>query len=194
MTARPSRRAARRPPPPPPRRWTARHSLILGLAVLAIALIVIAIARRPPGPPPGTQSYEVTSAQHVAGPVQYPQNPPVGGDHAAQWQNCGFYSSPVPNETAVHSMEHGAVWITYRQELTPDQVNRIRQITSAQSYILASPYPDLPAPVVVSAWGRQLRLDSAEDPRLEQFIAAFKQGPTTPERGAPCGGGVGTPR
>ncbi len=157
-------------------------------------MIAIVLARRPPSPPSGVQSYEVPSAQHVAGPVQYPQSPPVGGDHASEWQNCGFYSSPVPKETAVHSMEHGAVWIAYRPDLQPDQVNRIRQITAAQSYVLASPYPDLPAPVVVSAWGRQLALDSAEDPRLEQFIAAFKQGPSTPERGAPCGGGVGTPR
>ncbi len=194
MTDRPSRRAARRPPPPPPRRWTTRHTVTLVVVVLVVAVIALALTRRPPAPPPGVQSYEVASAQHVSGPVQYPQNPPVGGDHSPQWQNCGFYSSPIPNETAVHSMEHGAVWITYRPDLPPDQVNRIHQITASQSYVLASPYPDLPAPVVVSAWGRQLYLDSADDPRLEQFIAAFKQGPTTPERGAPCGGGVGTPR
>ncbi len=194
MTDRPSRRAARRPPPPPPRRWTTRHTVTLVVVVLVVAVIALALTRRPPAPPPGVQSYEVASAQHVSGPVQYPQNPPVGGDHSPQWQNCGFYSSPIPNETAVHSMEHGAVWITYRPDLPPDQVNRIHQITASQSYVLASPYPDLPAPVVVSAWGRQLYLDSADDPRLEQFIAAFKQGPTTPERGAPCGGGVRTPR
>ncbi len=94
---------------------------------------------------------------------------------------------------AVHSLEHGAVWITYRPDLLPDQVTRIRQIAKGQAYVLASPYPDLPAPVVVSAWERQLRLDSAEDARLDQFILVFKQGPTTPERGAPCGGGVGNP-
>jgi hypothetical protein len=168
--------------------------LVLGLAVLALVVIAVVLARRAPSPPAGVQSFPVDSAEHVAGAVQYPQNPPVGGDHAPQWQNCGFYSSPVPKETAVHSMEHGAVWITYRPDLPPDQVNRIRQIAAAQSYILASPYPDLPAPIVVSAWGRQLSLDSTDDPRLEQFITAFKQGPTTPERGAPCGGGVGTPR
>jgi hypothetical protein len=168
--------------------------VILAVAGFIAVLILVLLAMRPPAPPRGTESFEVPSREHVSGPVTYPQVPPVGGDHASQWQNCGFYSSPVPNETAVHSMEHGAVWITYRSDLNPDQVNRIRQITVGQSFILASPYPDLPAPVVASAWGRQIRLDSAEDPRLEQFIAAFKQGPTTPERGASCGGGVGSPR
>jgi hypothetical protein len=45
--------------------------------------------------------------------VDYPQSPPVGGPHNPIWQNCGFYSKPVRDEYAVHSMEHGAVWITY---------------------------------------------------------------------------------
>jgi hypothetical protein len=188
------RRAAKRPPPPPPRRWTKRQFIILGVVGFAILAIVVILATRPAAAPRGTESFEVQSREHVSGPVTYDQVPPVGGDHAPQWQNCGFYSSPVPNETAVHSMEHGAVWITYKSDINPDQINRLRQITAAQSFILTSPYPDLPAPVVASAWGRQIRLDSAEDPRLEQFIAAFKQGPTTPERGAPCGGGVGSPR
>jgi hypothetical protein len=33
-------------------------------------------------------------------------------------------------------------------------------------------------------------LDSTEDPRLEQFVSAFRQGPQTPEPGAPCMGGT----
>jgi hypothetical protein len=118
----------------------------------------------------------------------------VGGDHSPEWQNCGFYSRPVRNENAVHSMELGAVWITYQPELQPDPVNRIRQLAVGQTYVLASPYPKLASPVVVSAWGRQLSLDSAEDPRLEQFIRVFRLAATAPESGAPCGGGVGIPR
>ena len=41
---------------------------------------------------------------HVKECVNYMQSPSVGGDHASNWQNCGFYSEPVRNETAVHSM------------------------------------------------------------------------------------------
>jgi hypothetical protein len=46
---------------------------------------------------------------------------------------------------------------------------------------------------VASAWGYQVKLDSASDPRLEQFIRTFEQGPQTPEPGAACVGGTGTP-
>src|SRR5215208_5439695 len=60
------------------------------------------------------KSYSNLSRDHVRGRINYPQNPPVGGPHNPVWQKCGFYSKPVRNEHAVHSMEHGAVWITYR--------------------------------------------------------------------------------
>lgn len=165
-------------------------SIAVGLPAVMIGTIVW--VRQIPVPPPGVQTFEGLSREHVSGPVSYPQTPPVGGDHAPQWQNCGFYSSRIPNENAVHSLEHGAVWITYRPDLQPSQVNRIRQLAVGQNYVLASPYPDLPSPVVVSAWGRQLSLESAEDTKLDQFIAAFKQAQTAPER-ASCAGGVGRP-
>lgn len=90
-------------------------------------------------------------------------------------------------------MEHGAVWITYQPDLPSDQVEVLRNLAHDNSYVLVSPYPDLPSPVVASAWGKQLTLDSANDPRLEQFVSAFRQGPQTPEPNASCTGGTGQP-
>jgi predicted small secreted protein len=143
-------------------------------------------------PPAGVTSYSNLSRDHTKEPVDYPQSPPVGGPHNPIWQNCGFYSKPVRDENAVHSMEHGAVWITYAPDLPKDRVEKIKSLTQ-MSYVLASPYPGLPAPLVASAWGKQLRLNSTNDPRLEQFVRAYRQGPQTPEPGAPCRGGVGSP-
>jgi hypothetical protein len=141
-------------------------------------------------PSMATKSFQNLDYDHVKGTVPYRQIPPVGGDHAPLWQNCGFYPEPVRDETAVHSMEHGAVWITYRPGLPAEQVDRLRDLAISKTYELVSLYPELPAPVVASAWGKQLRLDSAEDPRLKQFVNTFRQGPQTPEPGAPCMGGT----
>ncbi len=142
----------------------------------------------------GVQSFEVPDRDHAEGSISYNSPvPPVGGPHAPVWQNCGFYAEPVPDETAVHSMEHGAVWVTYRRDLPKEQVEVLRGLASGQSHVLVSPYPDLPSPVVASAWGKQLRLEGADDPRLERFVSAFRQGPQAPEAGAPCAGGVGEP-
>ena len=143
--------------------------------------------------PAGVQRFEVSERTHINAPVAYAQVPPVGGNHAPVWQNCGFYDASIANENGVHSLEHGAVWITYRPDLPIEQVDAVRRLTHGQTHVLVSPYPGLPAPVVASAWGRQLRLDSAGDPRLEQFVRAFQLGSSAPERGAPCTGGTGEP-
>src|SRR5439155_7596819 len=88
------------------------------------------------------KTYVVPSRNHVAGPVDYPQKPPVGGDHAPVWQNCGLYSQPVPTERAVHSMEHGAVWITYRPGLPKSQVDVLRALARSTPYVLVAPWAD----------------------------------------------------
>ncbi len=134
----------------------------------------------------GIQTFTGLSRDHVDTPVTYAQIPPVGGAHNPAPQKCDVYTEPVPNERAVHSLEHGAVWITYQPDLAADQVDQLRNLVRGQSYLLLSPYPGLPSPVVANAWGIQLKLDSASDPRLPQFIKEYKQGPQTPEPGATC--------
>jgi hypothetical protein len=143
---------------------------------------------------------------HIDGPVQYSVTPPVGGEHNATWMNCGVYDQPVPNERAVHNLEHGAVWITYRPSLPQAEISQLRAFVARQTvvsiagqstgsrYMDLTPYPGLPAPVVVSSWGFQLRLSSPADPRLQQFVNEFRASPKyTPEYGGECTGGVGTP-
>jgi hypothetical protein len=149
---------------------------------------------QPGKPPEGVKTYNVgPSAVHTEGEVDYEQSPPAGGEHNPVWQNCGYYAEPVRDENAVHSLEHGAVWITYSPDLSEDEVERLRDIAESQTYILVSPYEGLPSPVVASAWSKQLSLESAEDPDLERFIGAYRQGPQTPEPGAVCTGGIGRP-
>ncbi|HEX9370373.1 MAG TPA: DUF3105 domain-containing protein, partial [Roseiflexaceae bacterium] len=130
---------------------------------------------------------------HVNGPVTYQQIPPVGGAHNAAWMNCGVYDQPIPNESAVHSLEHGAVWITYQPNLSAADVAQLHSLVRGHSFVLLSPYPNLPASVVASAWGVQLRASGAADPRLAQFVKTYEQGPQTPEPGASCTGGRGVP-
>lgn len=134
------------------------------------------------------KSYTVTQG-HTDQPVKYEQTPPAGGEHSPVWLNCGVYDKPVPNENAVHSMEHGAVWVTYRADLPQAQVDALRDAMPS-TYAVLSPVEGLQSPVVASAWGRQLPLTGPDDERLESFIREFRQGPQTPEPGAVCTGGT----
>lgn len=155
-------------------------------------------------PGPGTTGPTALSHDHVEGPVKYVVTPPVGGPHNPTWMNAGVYTRPVPPERAVHNLEHGAVWITYRPDLAKSQVNQLVALFQKQSMIpepqdggLSNRYMDLtpwssndlPAPIVISSWGFQLRVQSASDPRLQQFIDAFRHSQKyTPEFGAPVDG------
>ena len=170
--------------------------LIAAVVLAGFAALVIVDARQKAasGPPGGVQTYDVgPGGEHTEGAVDYAQTPPVGGEHNPIWQNCGFYEEPVRSETAVHSLEHGAVWITYSPDLPQDEIERLRDLAQSNDYVLVSPYPDLPSAVVASAWGKQLTLESAEDSNLERFVGAYSQGPQTPEPGAACTGGIGDP-
>lgn len=133
------------------------------------------------------KTFDVTR-EHTTEPVAYEQSPPVGGDHHPAWLNCGVYSEPVPDELAVHSLEHGAVWVTYRPDLPAEQVKALEDAIP-DTYIVLSPREGLPSPVVASAWSAQIQLTGADDPRLEAFIKDYRQGPQTPEPGAACTGG-----
>lgn len=168
----------------------------IGVAVvLVLAAIVYFVVNAPrPEPIGGVQFFgNIAAGQHVEGPVGYTQNPPVGGPHNPVWQNCGIYDRTVLKENAVHSMEHGAVWITYDPNLPADQLELLRNAARGQRLVILSPYEGLPTPVVASAWSAQLQLPNASDPRLAQFVTQYQNGPFTPERGAPCTGGIGTP-
>jgi len=108
----------------------------VGTVILAIAIAVAAILlihRRDTTPTiAGVESFSGLDRTHTSSPVTYPQTPPVGGPHNAVWQNCGYYNAPIANENGVHSLEHGAVWITYRPDLPADQLGTLRKLTGAR--------------------------------------------------------------
>ena len=146
----------------------------------------------PENPPEGVKTYPATTNKLVEGEVNYDREPPTNGKHSPIWQNCGFYSEPVDSSPAVHSMDHGVVWITYRPDLPADQIEQLRPYGD-EEYVIVSSYPDLPAPVVATAWRNQLYLEGANDPRLREFVNGFKNSELAPLSGNRCVGGVGQP-
>jgi len=94
----------------------------------------------------GLRTYSHLAADHVVGPVTYPQSPPVGGPHDQVWLACGAYDVPVRKENVVHDLEHGAVWITYQPSLSDSDVAALKKVLPSNGVL--SPYPGLSSPVV----------------------------------------------
>ena len=129
--------------------------------------------------------------KHTRGPLTYTMSPAVGGRHNNDWQNCmgDIYDAPIANEHAVHSLEHGAVWVTYKQGLPADQVDKLKSKVEGKDFILMSPVANLDKNVSLQAWGYQLKLDTVDDPRIDDFISALRTNASV-EPGAPCSGGL----
>ena len=122
--------------------------------------------------------------------VAYTHSPPMGGQHDYSWAACNgvVYPTPVRSENLVHSMEHGAVWIAYNpDQVTGDALSTLSAKVENQPYLVMSPYPGLDQPISLQSWGHQLKLSDADDPRIDQFIAALRiNSYTHPEPGASC--------
>lgn len=140
---------------------------------------------------PGVQTFTNVS-NHTSNPVTYPQNPPTGGDHSPVWLNCGVYNQPVPNENAVHALEHGAVWVAYDPATSAADIQKLRDLLPSSLAIL-SPVAGMASPVTVTGWNKQLGVPSASDPNIQAFIGAYWQGKNAPEPGASCSGGLSAP-
>jgi hypothetical protein len=161
-----------------------RTFLVMGAAIavsLALASTVVTVTVREQlrqavveaeaeGPIDGIEEYADLPREHVDEPAAYEQKRPAGGNHAPVWTNCGVYTDPVNPEQSVLSLEHAGVWATYQPGLAQEQVHTLTAVAAKDQHTLLSPFEDLQSPVVASAWGTQLALDSMAGPRdLERF-------------------------
>ncbi len=139
----------------------------------------------------GVDVFEYSAGQdHVTTSVDYSESPPVGGPHDGAWADCTgtVYDVDIRHENAVHGLEHGAVWITYDPDAVSEgDLDTLRELVDGVPYRMMSPYAGLDSPISIQAWNHQLRVDSADDPRLAEFADFLTQrSENTPEPGASC--------
>src|SRR5690606_6349687 len=113
------------------------------LAGIAVVITGIVINSQPQPIVQGLETWDDLEAPQVDSSLNYEKKPPAGGPHNREWFNCGVYDEVQIEEHAVHSLEHGAVWITYDPGTTSDsEIEALRDITP-DSYAILSPYPGI---------------------------------------------------
>jgi hypothetical protein len=157
----------------------------------SVALVLAVGLTRDGGEIEGVKAFEYIGGLHTEADVPYTENPGVGGPHDPVWQNCGVYADEIREEHVVHSLEHGAVWITYRKDdLSDGELEGLVERFRERRYVIVSPRASQDSPVVLSAWNRRLAITAVDDPRIGIFVARYAEGPQAPESGAPCHGGT----
>jgi Protein of unknown function (DUF3105) len=209
--ARPGSGPVKRPPAKPGRSIVNQKTRPWGLIITAAVIVVLAIGvisyatlhKGAASTNGGYTNPEIADAKaipgviykaepdhtHVEGNITYNSSPPVGGNHSQYWADCSgtVYPNAIANENAVHMLEHGAVWITYKPGLPAAQVATLAKLVTGVDRMAMSPYPDLKTNISLQSWDYQLFVDSASDPRIQQFILALRFNPkTTPESTASC--------
>lgn len=163
---------------------------------LVVAVVFAACGGDDEGSLAGIDGVVVEAAdgrEHEQGDLDYESSPPSGGDHNPIWQNCGFYDEPVFEETAVHALEHGVVWLAYSPDLSDAEVEKVRELFElSDGRAIASPHPDVELLQAI-AWKHRLVVDDLDDERLTEFIELARPGDHAPEPGASCQNGYDEP-
>lgn len=121
----------------------------------------------------------------------YTSNPPTSGPHynAAGLGpiECKAYDNEVADEGVIHNLEHGGIWISYKDKNDSALKSQLEDIAKSSTKIVVSPRAKNDSAIAVAAWGRLLKLDSFDKKQIEDFIKLYKNSPNAPEPIAGCG-------
>jgi hypothetical protein len=118
--------------------------------------------------------------------VQYGTDPPTSGKHIGQLAQVGVYDEPVPNEVAVHQMEHGYTMVWYNcdaeeplaaAECTDlrNELSSIVQPAVAEGYhVVMTPDATMEHRLAVTAWQFMDTMDEVDTERLRTFVETFE--------------------
>jgi len=137
--------------------------------------------------PPGERVREVGNPHIPVGTkgTGYASNPPTSGEHYESEAKWDVYAQPVPDELVIHNLEHGGIWISYKDPNDTELAAKLAQVARRYSTkVIVTPRPQNDAPIAVAAWGRLLKLQTFDEQKIVAFINAYR-GKVGPEPNAP---------
>jgi Protein of unknown function (DUF3105) len=155
-----------------------RRLLLLGCFLGAGALVTACDDGGGSAAPPDTgcgddeaERLDPDSLLHVfpgAAEPEYLTDPPTSGPHAPSAPLAGLIDTPLSRPEQVGQLEAGVILVQHRG-LEPDDLATLDALASNQ--VVVVPNPDLPAPVVATAWTRKLVCGGVDDRALADLRA-----------------------
>jgi hypothetical protein len=137
--------------------------------------------------PPNDRLHIAFGEKHVP----YTSNPPSSGPHYSLEGlgpiACQVYDKEIKDESVVHNLEHGAVWITYKDINDHDLAQKLSAIAKNFSKVVLSPRAANDSRIALVSWERVLKLDKFDKTKIEDFIKLYRNSKLAPEPLASCG-------
>ena len=159
------------------------HRIIIAIAALTgviVLLLLLVFSQRQEAPinlaaiPDASQPYPIVGDEHIpvgAMPTRYNSDPPTSGDHYAAPVRAGFYEQRLPDAYLIHNLEHGQIWLSWRDLGDHEVVETFRRLHEKfPEWIVVSYRPENEQRLVAAAWGRLLPLDTPDSDALAAFI------------------------
>lgn len=100
--------------------------------------------------------------------VEYTSDPPTSGPHQPGLVGGGSLDEPLPRPRQVGILELGHVLLQFGPDLPAADLTALHAL--AAPGVVVAPNPDLPAPVVATAWTYKRTCDSVDVAALQEFI------------------------
>lgn len=121
------------------------------------------------------EEFEIEGANHI-GPgqsVSYNTNPPTSGPHWVNPADWRFNDKELPDEQLVHNIEHGGIWVTYKN-LDEEGIKKLKSIARNNSNsVVITKREENDDPVVISSWGRMMRLTEVDEALIQKYIDTY---------------------
>jgi uncharacterized protein DUF3105 len=136
---------------------------VLGIAVLAGGVALIAMAASGPSAADAlrdagctSQTFPAQETTHITErdeDFDYNSDPPTSGPHHPTQPPFDIYSEPVEQYRLIHNLEHGGIVIQYGDDVPESQITAIRDwYLDDPNGIVVAPYPKLGAQIALGAW------------------------------------------
>lgn len=147
------------------------------IAVAAAAVLIAWVAVRPASPELGEQIPGQGQAHVRLGQPHppYNSNPPTSGWHTPQEARWGGHRTEIPDEVVLHNLEHGGIWISYRDPGDAALIEKLEALAARyRSKVILTPRPRNDSPIAVAGWERLMKLETYDEGRIVAFINAYR--------------------
>lgn len=151
--------------------------IIMGVVSLAAVIALIVWLGGQAAPTDSSEKISIQGAEHIpvgAAHPSYNSNPPTSGWHYSEPASWGIYNRELSDEQVVHNLEHGGIWISYKDI---DEETRLKLEKLAYRYpksAILTPRAKNDGKISLAAWGRVLKLEAFDEGLIEQFIKKYR--------------------